>query len=74
MSPVAGSLLIGRLRAARGRPAAVVLALAVVVGGLIGYNSGLPPNGAPLGLAVAALGGWLIHRDRRAAVSTAAPR
>ena len=31
MSPVAGSLLRGRLRAARGRPAAVVLTLAVAV-------------------------------------------
>jgi hypothetical protein len=31
MSPVAGSLLRGRLRSARGRPAAVVLALAVAV-------------------------------------------
>ena len=27
-------------------------------------GSGLPPYGVPIGVAVAALGGWLIHRDR----------
>jgi hypothetical protein len=42
-------------------------ALAVVVGGLLAYNSGLTPYGTPLGLAVAALGGWLIVHDRREA-------
>ena len=33
---------------------------------LLGYNSGLPPYGMPLGLAVAALGCWLIRSDRAA--------
>jgi hypothetical protein len=49
----------------RARAVPVGSALAVVVGGLLAYNSGLPPWGTPLGLAVAALGTWLIIRDRR---------
>jgi hypothetical protein len=54
------------LAALRARAVPVGIGIAVVVGGLLGYNSGLPPNGAPIGLAVAALGAWLLHRDRAA--------
>ena len=60
-----GWVLYG-LAALRARAVPVGLALALVVGGVLGYNSGLPPYGTPIGLAVAALGGWLIHRDRAA--------
>lgn len=44
----------------------VALSVALVVGGLLGYGSGLPPYGAPIALAVAALGAWLVHQDRTA--------
>jgi len=44
-----------------------------VVGGLLGYNSGLPPWGTPIGLAVAAVGVRLILRDReRSGIRSAA--
>ncbi len=57
MSPVAGSLLRGRLRVARGRPAAVVLALAVAV--LIPVLIGALLVHVPDGwLFTAANGGW----------------
>jgi hypothetical protein len=61
-----GWVLYG-MAALRARAVPVALALALVVGGVLGYNSGLPPYGAPIGLAVAALGVWLIRRDRGAA-------
>ena len=41
-------------------------AVALAVGGLFAFDSGMPPNGVPLGLAVAALGAWLIRSDRTA--------
>jgi hypothetical protein len=44
----------------------VGLSVALVVGGLLGHGSGLPPYGTPIALAVAALGGWLVHQDRSA--------
>jgi hypothetical protein len=59
-----GWVLYG-LAALRARAIPVGLSLALVVGGVLGYHSGLPPYGTPIGLAVAALGCWLIHRDRR---------
>jgi hypothetical protein len=40
----------------RARVVPVGLALAVVVGGVLGFQSGLPPFGIPIGLAVAAVG------------------
>ena len=58
-----GWVLYG-LAALRARAVPVGLALALVVGGVLGYHSGLPPYGTPIGLAVAALGDWLIHGDR----------
>jgi hypothetical protein len=61
-----GWVLYG-LAALRARALPVALSLGLIVGGLLGYNSGLPPWGTPIGLAVAALGGWLIHQDRSSA-------
>jgi hypothetical protein len=61
-----GWVLYG-LAALRARALPVVLSLGLVVGGVLGYNSGLPPYGTPIGLAVAALGAWLLHQDRAAA-------
>jgi len=48
----------------RARAVPVALGGALVVGGLLAYNSGRPPYGALLGLAVAALGAWLVNQDR----------
>ena len=70
-----GWVLYG-LATLRARAVPVPLSAALVVGGLLGYNSGLSPYGAPIGLAVAALGGWLLHRERAArlaAVRSTAP-
>ena len=39
----------------------VAVALGVVVGGVLGFRSGLPPFGIPIGLAVAAVGVALIR-------------
>jgi hypothetical protein len=47
---------------ARVFPAALSIALGVA--GLIGFMAAMPPWGVPLGLAVAALGVWLIRHDR----------
>ena len=58
-----GWVLYG-LAALRARAVPVALALALVVGGVLGYHSGLPPYGTPIGLAVAVLGVWLIRHDR----------
>jgi hypothetical protein len=46
----------------------VGLAIAVAVGGVLGFQSGWPPYGVPIGLAVAAVGVWLIRADRAARV------
>ncbi len=43
-----------------------MIAIALIAGGLIAYQSGVPPYGVPLGLAVAVLGAWLIRSDRAA--------
>ena len=40
------------------------LSVAVAVGGLIGFQAAMPPWGVALGLAVAAVGIWLIRQDR----------
>jgi hypothetical protein len=50
-----GWVLYGLL-ALRARAVPVGLALALVVGGGLGYHSGLPPYGTPIGLAVAGAG------------------
>ena len=67
-----GWVLYG-LAALRARALPVALGIALVVGGLLGYNSGLPPWGTPIGLAVAAVGVRLILRDReRSGIRSAA--
>ena len=48
-------------------------AAAFVVAGFLGYNAGLPPYGIPIGLAMAALGWWII-RSRRAAAGYRVPQ
>jgi hypothetical protein len=68
-----GWVLVG-IALLRVRAVPVVVGLALVVGGVLGFQSGMPPYGVPIGLAVAALGGWLVHVDRgvdRAEVITA---
>jgi hypothetical protein len=45
------------------------LSVAVTVGGLLGYFAAQPPWGLALGLAVAAVGVWLVRRDRTAHAS-----
>jgi hypothetical protein len=54
----------------RARAVPVAVGLALIVGGVRGYNSGMTPYGVPIGLAVAALGGWLVHRDDTARLAT----
>jgi len=49
----------------RARVFPVALSIALGVAGLIGFMAAMPPWGVPLGLAVAALGVWLIRHDRR---------
>jgi hypothetical protein len=48
----------------RARVFPVALSIALGVAGLIGFMAAMPPWGVPLGLAVAAIGGWLIRHDR----------
>ena len=60
-----GWVLVG-IALLRVRVVPVVVGLALVAGGVLGFGSGIPPYGVPIGLAVAALGGWLVHLDRAA--------
>jgi hypothetical protein len=48
----------------RARVFPVALSIALGVAGLIGFMAAMPPWGVPLGLAVAAIGVWLIRHDR----------
>lgn len=50
----------------RARVFPTAISLAIVLGGLVGFWAALPPFGAPLGIAVAALGCWLVGSDRAA--------
>ena len=45
----------------RARVVPAALAVGVVVGGALGFRSGLPPFGIPIGLAVAAVGVALVR-------------
>ncbi|WP_232668513.1 hypothetical protein [Pseudonocardia sp. TRM90224] len=58
-----GWILFG-IAVLRARSAPVLIGLALVVGGVLGFNSGLAPYGIPIGLAVAAMGGWILRSDR----------
>lgn len=60
-----GWMLFG-IAVLRTRTVPAVLPVCVIVGGVLGYNSGLPPYGVPLGLALAALGAALIRAGRPA--------
>jgi hypothetical protein len=60
-----GWVLFG-LASLRARSFPVVFSIAVMLAGVIGFQSGLPPYGVPIGLAVAALGAWSIRSDRTA--------
>jgi hypothetical protein len=52
-----------RRTAGKGFPAAI--SLAVVVGGLLGFQALLAPWGVALGLALTALGLWMTFTGRR---------
>ena len=54
----------------RARVFPVALSIALGVAGLIGFMAAMPPWGLPLGLAVAALGVWLIRHDRTVATGS----
>jgi hypothetical protein len=58
-----GWVLFG-LASLRARVYPAWISIALAVGGVAGFNAGMPPYGVPIGLAVAALGGWLIRHDR----------
>jgi hypothetical protein len=58
-----GWVLFG-LAGLRARVFPAAISLAVVAAGVLGWSAGLPPYGVPIGLAVAALGGWLVRADR----------
>jgi hypothetical protein len=58
-----GWILFG-LASLRARVFPRALSVAVAIGGLIGFQAAMPPWGVALGLAVAALGVWLIRQDR----------
>jgi hypothetical protein len=49
-----------------------LIALAVAAGGIVGFDSGMPPKAVLLGLALAAVGAWCARVDRRAAHAHAA--
>ena len=55
-----GWALVG-IASLRARVFPRTIAAAVVVGGLVGFNALLSPFGIPLGIAVAALGLWMIR-------------
>ena len=48
----------------RARVFPVAISVAIVIGGALGFNSLLSPWGVPLGLAVGALGIWMIRTKR----------
>lgn len=57
----------------RARVVPVLIPLAVIVAGALGFQSGLPPFGVPIGVAVAALGAHLIHAGRQARAGSIGP-
>ena len=67
-----GWILFG-LASFRSRAFPQGLSIALAVGGLIGFWAGTPPWGVALGLAVAAVGIWLI-RHRQTDQGVQAPR
>jgi hypothetical protein len=59
-----GWMLFG-IAVLRARVVPVGIPVALVLGGVLGFQSGLPPYGVPIGLAVAALGVGLIRTTQR---------
>jgi hypothetical protein len=59
-----GWILFG-IASLRARVFPRALSLAIAVAGLIGFQAAMPPWGVALGLAVAAVGVWLIRQDRK---------
>lgn len=47
--------------------------VAFIVAGVLGYNAGLPPYGIPIGLAMAALGWWIVRTGGRTAPRSERP-
>ena len=47
--------------------------VAFIVAGFLGYNAGLPPYGIPIGLALAALGWWIVRTGGRPAARSGRP-
>jgi hypothetical protein len=60
-----GWVLFG-LSCLRARVFPTSISIAIALGGVVGIWAALPPFGVPIGLAVAALGAWLIRSDRMA--------
>ena len=56
----------------RARVFPAAYSLGIVLGGLIGFWAAMPPIGVPLGLALVALGLWLVRADRAAVVGSSA--
>ena len=50
----------------RARVFPIAISIAITVGGAVGFLAAMPPFAVPLGLAVAALGWWLVRTDRAA--------
>jgi hypothetical protein len=60
----AGWALFG-VASLRARVFPAVISILIVFGGLAGFSALLAPYGIPLGVAVAALGGWILARARQ---------
>jgi hypothetical protein len=60
-----GWMLFG-LSCLRARVFPAAISVAIVLSGLVGFWAAMPPFGAPLGIALAALGSWLVRSDRAA--------
>ena len=60
----AGWTLFG-IASARARVFPLVISIAIIVGGIAGYQALLAPFGIPLGLALTALGIWIVKRPAK---------
>jgi hypothetical protein len=57
----------------RARVFPVAVSAGLVVGGIVGFSALLAPYGVPLGIALAALGVWMIRNPQRADEQSASP-
>jgi hypothetical protein len=60
----AGWTLFG-IASARARVFPLVISIAIIIGGIAGYRALLAPFGIPLGLALTALGIWIVKRGAK---------